>query len=504
MSGDTELSGPDLEAGVAMEELAEGSPLLGHAGGEAVLLVRRGGEVLAVGATCTHWGGPLAEGLVDGDELHCPWHHACFSLRTGEALGAPALNPIARWNVEVEDGRVRVTGKREADPLETHGRRARGQDAVVIVGAGGGGAAAAEMLRRQGHTGAIALVDPDPAAPYDRPNLSKDYLAGTAPEEWIPLRPPGFWEEHGIERVVAEATGIDTTAREVTLSDGRILPYRALVLATGARPVELGVPGGGLPHVRLLRTLDDSRTVARLAQKATHAVVVGASFIGMETAAALRTRGVEVAVVAPEAVPFQRSLGEEVGRWLQGLHEGHGVSFHLGRTVSRVERDRVVLDDGAALQAELVVVGIGVRPDLRLAEAAGLDVDDGVLVDAWLRASAPGVYAVGDIARYPDPRSGERVRIEHWVVAQRQGQAAARSIAGSGGPFTDTPFFWTQHYDVPVAYVGHARTWDAIEMDGEPGEGDFEARYVRGGTVLAHVSYFRDQASLRMEQALRG
>jgi nitrite reductase/ring-hydroxylating ferredoxin subunit len=259
MSGDAELGGPDLEAGVAMEELAEGSLLLGHAGGEAVLLVRRGGEVLAIGATCTHWGGPLAEGLVDGDELHCPWHHACFSLRTGEAVGAPALNPVPRWDVEVTDGRVRVTGKHESGPLATHGRRASSGDAVVIVGAGAGGAAAAEMLRRQGHTGSIALVDPDAAAPYDRPNLLKDYLAGSAPEEWIPLRPPGFWEEHGIERVVAGVTGVDTTARAATLSDGRTLPYRALVLATGARPVGLGVPGGDLPHVRVLRSLDDSR-----------------------------------------------------------------------------------------------------------------------------------------------------------------------------------------------------------------------------------------------------
>jgi len=478
--------------------------LLGHAGGEALLLVRMGDEVLAIGATCTHWGGPLAEGLVDGDEIHCPWHHACFSLRTGEAVGAPALNPVARWEAEIGDGKVRVTGKRETGPLATHGRGARGQESVVIIGAGAAGAAAAEMLRRQGHTGSIALVDPDATAPYDRPNLSKDYLAGNAPEEWIPLRPPGFWEAHGIERVVAEATAIDTTARAVTLSDGRALPYHALVLATGASPVALRVPGGDLPHVRTLRSLEDSRRIAALAEKADRAVVVGASFIGMEVAAALRTRGVEVAVVAPEPVPFARTLGEEVGRWVQALHEQHGVAFRLGRTVSRVEGDRVVLDDGGELEAGLVVVGIGVRPDLRLAEAAGLAIDDGVVVDGSLRASAPGVYAAGDIARYPDPRTGERVRIEHWVVAQRQGQAVARTIAGRGGPFTDTPFFWTQHYDAPIAYVGHATTWDAIEMDGAPGEGDFEASYVRDGVRRAHASYFRDQASLRMERALGG
>ncbi len=504
MSGEQELSGPDLTLGVALEELEDGRPLLGHARGEAVLVVRRGDEVLAVGATCTHWGGPLAEGVVDGDEVHCPWHHACFSLRTGEALGAPALNPVPRWDVEVGDGKARVTEKHETDPLATYGRRAHDSGAVVIIGAGAGGAAAAEMLRRQGHEGTIALVDPDEAAPYDRPNLSKDYLAGNAPEEWIPLRGPEFWAGHDIERIVAAATAVDTAARAVTLSDGRTLPYDALVIATGARPVALKVPGGDLPHVRVLRSLEDSRRIVTLSKKAERAVVVGASFIGMEVAAALRARGVEVAVVAPEPVPFGRVLGEEVGRWVRALHEEHGVAFHLGHTVSRVEEDCVVLDDGTRIDAQLVVVGIGVRPDLRLAEGAGLDVDGGVLVDDRLRASAPGVYAVGDIARYPDPRTGERIRIEHWVVAQRQGQAVARTIAGRDEPFTDTPFFWTQHYDAPIAYVGHAGSWDAVQTDGTPGKGDFEVTYLLDGVARAHASYFRDEASLGMERKLGG
>ncbi|MEJ2218677.1 MAG: FAD-dependent oxidoreductase [Gemmatimonadota bacterium] len=503
MSGDQELSGPDLQQGVALDDLEDGQPFLGHATGEAVLLVRRGDEVHAVSAACTHWGGPLAEGLVDDDEVHCPWHHACYSLRTGEALGAPAMNPLARWDVEIDDGTVRVTGKQEADPLEDHGRHADGPESVVIIGAGAAGAATTEMLRRQGYDGRVVLVDPEETAPYDRPNLSKDYLAGNAPEEWIPLRSADFWREHDVQRVVAEAEAIATDDHTVALSNGDTVSYGALVLATGAQPVRLDVPGADAAHVHVLRSLDDSRSIIAAAKKAERAVVVGASFIGMEVAAALRARDVHVDVVAPEHVPFARTLGEKLGRWVQSLHEDHGVAFHLGRTVSRIEDSRVLLDDRTELPADLVVVGIGVRPDVRLAEAAGLEVDDGVVVDEYFRSSAPDVYAVGDIARYPDPRTGERIRLEHWVVAERQGQAVARTIAGRGKPFTDTPFFWTDQYDVPIAYVGYARTWDAIELDGKPGDGDFEARFLADDVEMAHVSYFRDHASLEMERKMR-
>ncbi|HKJ93815.1 MAG TPA: FAD-dependent oxidoreductase [Longimicrobiales bacterium] len=503
MSGDQELSGPDLRRGVPLKDLEDGRPLLGHADDEAVLLVRQGDDVHAVAATCTHWGGPLAEGLVDGDSVHCPWHHACFSLHTGEALAAPAMNPLARWDVQVDDGTVRVTDKREADPLDNQGRHAEGPESVVIIGAGAGGAAAAEMLRRRGYDGRVVLVDPQEAAPYDRPNLSKDYLAGNAPEEWIALRDADFWRQHDILRLVDRATAIDTKARNVTLSNGDKVDYGALVLATGARPVRLDVPGADADHVHVLRSLDDSRAIIAGAEKAERVVVVGASFISMEVAAALRARDVHVDVVAPEPVPFGRTLGETLGRWVQSLHEEHGVEFHLGRTVSRIEDARVLLDDRTELPADLVVVGIGVRPEVGLAEAAGLEVDHGVVVDGHLRTSAEGVYAIGDIARYPDPRTGERIRLEHWVVAERQGQAVARAITGDAAPFTDTPFFWTQHYDVPINYVGYARTWDDIQIDGTPGDGDFEASFLADGVEMAHVSYFRDHASLKTEIEMR-
>jgi NADPH-dependent 2,4-dienoyl-CoA reductase/sulfur reductase-like enzyme/nitrite reductase/ring-hydroxylating ferredoxin subunit len=497
-----ELSGPDLRAGVRVEDLAEGAPLLGHADGEAVMLVRRGEEVFAIGAICTHYGGPLAEGLVEGETVHCPWHHACFSLRTGEATGAPALNPVPCWTVERRGERVCVVEKRESAPLADHGRSAKGPESVVIVGAGAAGSAAAEMLRRQGYDGPITMVDPDEAAPYDRPNLSKDYLAGNAPEEWIPLRPEGFYQEHGIERIVAEATALDVAGRKLTLSDGRALSYGALLLATGAAPIALSIPGADREQVHVLRSLDDSRAIIERAGSARRAVVLGASFIGMEVAASLRARGLEVAVVAPEAIPFEKTLGAELGREIQRLHEENGVTFHLGLTASEIGEDRVRLSDGSELEAGLVVVGVGVRPNLQLAEAAGLEVEKGVLVNEYLETSAPGVFAAGDIARWPDAASGERIRVEHWVVAQRQGQAAARNILGRRAAFTDVPFFWTQQYDLGVSYVGHAAGWDGTTTSGDLEARDCAIRYLQGGRVAALATVGRDLESLRTEQSM--
>src|SRR6185312_1422387 len=418
MSEAAQPSGPDLKAGIPESALTDGCMLAGHVGGDAVLIVRRGEELFAIGATCTHYGGPLPEGLLVGETVRCPWHHACFSLRTGEALAAPALAPVSRWRVERKDGRLFVTEKlpgeaprRGSAPRSTSSATER----IVIIGGGGAGFAAAEMLRREGFGGALTLISADESAPYDRPNLSKDYLAGTAPEEWIPLRSDDFYKDNGIDlRLGTEAKRLDTAGRHVLLANGETIPFTKMLLATGAEPIRLQCPGADLPHVRTLRSLTDCRSIRDRATPGTRAVIVGASFIGLEAAAALRRREVEVHVVAPEARPMERVLGAAMGDFVRSLHESQGVTFHLGRTVGAIDEKGVRLDDGARLDADLVLVGIGVRPRLQLAEGAGLAMDRGVLVNEYLETSAPGIFAAGDIARWPDPHSGERLRIEHW------------------------------------------------------------------------------------------
>ena len=500
-------SGPDLQAGIPESALADGAMLAGHVAQDPVLIARRGDELFAIGATCSHYGGPLPEGLMVGDTVRCPWHHACFSLRTGEALAAPALAPVACWRVERKDGRLFVTGK-APEAMPRGGSRPRSapstEESIVIIGGGAAGFAATEMLRREGHGGALTLVSADDSAPYDRPNLSKDYLAGTAPEEWIPLRPAQFYRDNEVDlRLGTEARRIDAAGRRVTLASGATLPFTKLLLATGAEPIRLRCPGADLPHVRTLRSLADCRAIRDRARPGSRAVIVGASFIGLEAAAALRHRQVSIHVVAPEPRPMERVLGPTMGDFVRSLHESRGVVFHLGRTVSAIDEGGVQLDDGARLEADLVLVGIGVQPRLALAQSAALAVDHGVLVNEYLETSAPGIFAAGDIARWPDPRSGERLRIEHWVVAQRQGQTVARNMLGRRERFVSVPFFWTQQYDVSIDYVGHAVSWDSIEQQGDPSARDVALRFRKDGRTLALATIFRGRESLEAELAMQ-
>ena len=484
MGGESTLSGPDLSAGILVSELQDGVPLLGHANGASVILVRTGSRFYALGATCTHWGGPLAEGLVRDGAIQCPWHHACFALDSGAQVAAPALNPVPAYEVVVEGDRVRVGDVKEAPRRD---RRPSVKPAsVVIVGAGAAGATAAEWLRREGYGGSIALVGDDPSDPVDRPNLSKDYLAGRAQAEWIPLRDEAFYRDHRIDLIRGvKVTGIDLAGMGVRLSDGRAIQYGSLLLATGAEPIRLTIPGSDLPHVHTLRSLANSDALIAGVAAESSVVVIGASFIGLEVAAALRARNKEVTVVAPEPVPLGTVLGADVGAYVRRLHEANGVRFRLGRKPVAIDQSRVTLDDGSELAARVVVMGVGVRPRTALAEASGIAVDRGIVVNEYLRTSAPDVFAAGDVARYP--YLDQKVRIEHWVVAERQGQAVAANMVGRGHPFRDVPFFWSTHYDATISYLGHAERWDSIEIRGslDRGSAFLEVHSATGDSVTA-------------------
>jgi NADPH-dependent 2,4-dienoyl-CoA reductase/sulfur reductase-like enzyme len=326
-----------------------------------------------------------------------------------------------------------------------------------------------------------------------------------APDDWIPLRSSEYYNDRRIDLVLgSRVSSLDIQRRSVRLENGKTYEFEALLIATGAEPVRLQIEGATDSQIHYLRTFADSRAIVAKAASAKRVVVVGASFIGLEVAASLRARGIDVHVVAPESLPLERVMGPDVGLFLRGLHESHGVVFHLGSTVSRINGRSVTLSNGTIVDADFVVLGVGVRPSIALAERAGLAIDRGIAVNEYLETNVPGIFAAGDVARWPDPHSGERIRVEHWVVAGRQGQVAAKNILGQREPFTAAPFFWGQHYDVAINYVGHAETWDAAEIEGQLDLNgrDCAVTYKQRGRMLAVATISRDVQSLQAEAAM--
>ncbi|MBB6144434.1 NADPH-dependent 2,4-dienoyl-CoA reductase/sulfur reductase-like enzyme/nitrite reductase/ring-hydroxylating ferredoxin subunit [Silvibacterium bohemicum] len=489
----------DFGRGVPLENILEGQPVAGNMGGQEIVVVKNGSNLFAVDGLCSHYHSPLKNGIVVNDTIRCPLHHACFDLKTGEAIAAPALDTLKCWRTEVVGDLVFVREVLKAPVLSR--TLPQVPKSVVIIGGGAAGLAAAEMLRREGYGGPLTMLSADDDAPYDRPNLSKDYLAGATPPEWMPLRVPDYYATHKIDLVLqTRVTSIDREQKRLQLENGKFHPYDALLIATGARPVPLTIEGVDPANIYYLRSFHDARRLAAATATAKRVVVVGASFIGLETAASLRTRGVDVHVVAPDSEPLAKVLGTEVGRFIRELHESHGVHFHLGRLLSRADGRVITLSDNSQIDdVDLIVAGIGVRPSLELATQAGLQVDRGVIVDPYLATNDPNIYAAGDIARWPDPHSGQSIRVEHFAVAQRQGQTAAKNILGMKVPFDAAPFFWSQHYDVTVNYVGHAEPYDEIVIDGSLSGRNCEIRFSANGVLRAIATIGRDRENLLAE-----
>lgn len=499
-------SSSDFTKGFPADNLQNGTMIQGKVGDEDVILAHQGNEFFAVGAGCTHYHGPLVEGLIVGEELRCPLHHACFSLRTGIPLGAPALDAIPCWRVERVGNSIFVREKLPALTLYPEANVVNPPNApssVVVVGGGAAGLAAADMLRRKGYDGPLTIISADDSAPYDRPNISKDYLREPIPDEWMNLRIPSFYKQRRIELLLnSRVRSLDVPGKQVRLENGRAYPFGALLLATGAEVNKVPIPGARESDVFYVRTWSDARVIFKRVETAKQVVVMGASFIGMEVAASLRSRGLDVHLVGREGEPFERTLGPEVGRFFRELHESHGVIFHMGKTVTGMDGSHAVLDDGTKLRADFLVLGLGVRPSVTLAEQAGLKVDRGVVVNEYLETSTPGIFAAGDIARWPDPHSGQNIRVEHWVVAERQGQVAARNILGYRERYDSTPFFWTEQFGVSLRYVGHAEKWDAVEVDGSLTAKNCAVTYKLKGRPIAVGTIGRNVQSLQSEVAM--
>ena len=491
--------GPDLKLGVDVDAVPPGAFLVGHAGEDSVLLAHLNDGFHAVSATCTHYGAHLGGGLLADNEIRCPCHHAAFDVRTGAALRAPAFRALKTWRTETRQGRGFVREEvRRAEPSRTPGRRHPRR--VVIIGGGAAGYAAAERLHARGFDGELTIISADASAPYDRPNLSKGFLAGTAPREWIPLSDFAAYAQRGISlRLNRRVSAIDCGTRRVITDRGGHIPFDALLLATGAAPRRLA-PLGGHGRVFLLRTLKDAERLISFVSDASNwsAVVVGSGFIGLEVAAALRHRGLDVQIVSRDAHPLGRQLGADAGRMLQRLHEAQGVRFHNGRAVEAYQGRALRLDDGTTLPADIVVVGVGVLPCSRLATEAGIATQNGILVDACLRTSVKGIYAAGDVACYP--HRGEPIRVEHWVHAMRQGEVAADNMLGDERPFDAVPFFWTEQYGVELRASGWLGGWDACQSEGSIADRDLLVRYFRHGRPCGVLTVGRDRENLEFER----
>ena len=475
----------------AFSALPDGRPQAFEVDGAPILLARDGDRVDAIGAICPHAGGPLIEGIRDGGRIICPWHKASFCLRTGALLDPPAVDPVPRYTVHIKDDRVLVSPPAAEDKAPAPCSDDR---VFAIIGAGGAGAVAAQTLRQAGFGGRIVMLDRANRVPYDRTLLSKYHLSGQPGAEKSPLQPQSFYRDHHIERLTAEVEILDAASKTIHAVDGSTLTYDAALLATGAAPSLPHLPGAHLENVFLLRSRADADAILAQAERSERAVVLGASFIGMEVAASLRERGLTVTVVGQESAPFEKQLGALIGNAFVGLHRDRGVAFRLDTRIEALAGDRtveaVILADGERLPADLVVVGFGVNPVTGYVRGVPLNEDGSLTVDATLKVD-DGLYAAGDIARFP--YRGTSIRVEHWRVAQQHGRVAAHSMLGQGARYDAVPVFWTIQFMKRLDYIGHAADWDDIVVHGDLGKPEFLAYYVKAGRVVAAVGLDRDK-----------
>jgi NADPH-dependent 2,4-dienoyl-CoA reductase/sulfur reductase-like enzyme/nitrite reductase/ring-hydroxylating ferredoxin subunit len=501
MSDDQNDHHLDLTQWIEVAEASVGGILAGVVGEDRVFVWRDENRLKAYGANCPHLGAPLNEGIVVGVTIRCPWHHACFHLATGEAAAAPAFDALLEYPVMFDDNRFSVKPARAQTP-RLIGRRQASVGTMAIVGGGAAGFAAADALRKLGWRGGISVFSEEGEQPYDRTLLTKDYLEGAFGDDRLPIA------RHSLADLGVDFEGDESVQqiqpgnKRLRLANGDERPYAKLLLATGAAARRLNVPGGDLPHVMVLRSLRDCRRILAKVISGARVAVVGGSFIAMEAAASLFGRGLSVDVIAPEEYPLEKVFGRELSALVLEAHVREGVRLHLGSRVARIEGKQVLLQGGERIDADIVVVGIGVEPRLQLAAAAGLALDRGVLVNSRLQTSDPHIFAAGDIARWPDPHTGESIRVEHWVVAERQGQVAAANMLGIDEPFTMVPFFWTKHFDLSIRYVGHAEKWDETLVEGDLAHRNGLVRFRRAGRDLAVATVERDKESLRAELAM--
>lgn len=487
------------------KDFPQDTPVKITEGEEEIMIIRRDSDICACGSTCTHYGGPLDEGVYKNGKIVCPWHNARFDVETGKLHGAPALDDIPVYRIKSENGKVFLGTKNAPEitmPGGTDSRR------FVIVGAGAAAEAAAEELRRNGFAGRITVITREEDTPYDRTILSKGFVSGEMKESYLPLRKKNFYKNLNIEFITGkQAEGLDPGSKEIVLDDGETVKGDQILIAAGSVPNDLEIPGKQSDNYHLLRSAENGRKLKQAASGAGKILLIGASFIAMELAADLVSHGKEVHITAPEQIPMVQVFGERIGNRILRMHTSEGVKFHLGQTVKEFLNDGsritgAVLSGGETIKTDLVITAVGVRPAVDFLESSGLVKDGAVPVNEYLETSQPGIYAAGDIAAVPFRGAPRSVRVEHWSNALNQGRQAAKSMLGEKEPYGKIPFFWTRQYGKSIKFSGFPLPWDQIAYHGKPDDGDFIAGFYNRNKLQGAASSGMMEEMLTIEEMI--
>ncbi|MGF6491355.1 FAD-dependent oxidoreductase [Pseudomonas frederiksbergensis] len=467
-----------------------------------IVLLRLGDQLRAYQGKCPHAGAPLAKGALCEGRLICPWHKAAYRLEDGALCEPPSLDSLRRYPLEIRDDEVWV----DDQPMPTASTPpADDKRTFVIIGAGASGTACAAALREKGFGGRVVLIDREPEAGYDRTVLSKFVIAGEMPPDEVPpLRDENFYQEQRIERINSDVMSLDASDRTLRLADGQSLSYDAAVIATGGIPKTLSLPSADLPQVFVLRSKAQAQRILTSAKPGQRAVIVGDSFIALESASSLRQYGLEITVLARHAIPFEAHFGDAVGKAIRALHEANGVVFHTDGEAAQIEGtgkvEAVLLDNGQRLPADLVLVGIGVTPATAPFADLPKEKDQSLKVNGGMRVT-DGLWAVGDIATFP--LNGQPQRIEHWRLAQQQARIAATNMLGGDERYLDVPYFWTWHFGKNYDYLGHAQAWDEVEFKGDPDHPPFIGLFGKNGVVAAAVACDEERAMAMLAERMK-
>jgi NADPH-dependent 2,4-dienoyl-CoA reductase/sulfur reductase-like enzyme/nitrite reductase/ring-hydroxylating ferredoxin subunit len=492
-----------------VSDLEESIPVKVMFNDQEVFLVKREGVLYACGNKCMHYGGPLNEGLLKEHIVTCPWHNAKYDIRTCKMIAPPALEDLPSYAIKLEGGDIFLQPSPAQEANRKKLKTNRVKEKIVILGAGAAGNAAAETLRREGFSGKIFLVTQEEDLPYDRPKLSKSYLVGKVTDAEMPLRTASFYKDQEIEILTKhKATAVDPGQKNISFENQSSLDYHKLLLATGGIPRRPDIEGFHLKGCFLLRSLVDGKKIMHHLENARHAVLLGGGFISIEVAAALRERGLKVDVITHEKLPMLKQFGERIAHWIKTTHEEKGVRFHMETQIEAIKGngavEEVILNDGTHLPADLVIAGVGIVPAIEYLKSTNLVEGNAVLTDENLRTQAPDIYAAGDIALYYHPTANQRIRVEHWVAAERQGRHAARAMLGKTSAFEDIPFFWTMQFGRSIQYLGYGAGYEQIAYQGSVENGNFLAAfYNKAGQVIACAGCEREKDMIAAEEIIR-